>query len=143
MGFDIPNKKVTLYGGGINPFNSTTVESIGASVVSVLSTPEKFKNKTIRISDFYASQKEILSIIEAETGSKFEVKEVDVDKVQADSEAALRRGEWSESNVFSLLSAAVFATKSTTRWGATDDTPSLGLPKKDLKTEIKKVLASL
>lgn len=142
LGFDIPNKKVTLYNGGTDPFNSTTLESIGAAVVSILSTPEKFKNKPIRISDFFNSQKEVLNIIEAETGSTFEVTEVDIDKIQADTEAALRKGEWTQPNIFGAITASVFATKAASKWGTTDDTLSLGLPKKDLKTEIKKVLAN-
>ncbi|KIM21337.1 hypothetical protein M408DRAFT_304873 [Serendipita vermifera MAFF 305830] len=143
LGFDIPNKKVTIYNGGTRLFNATTLESIATAIVSVLSSPEQYKNRDLRISDFHISQKDILSILEAETNSKFEVaQEVDADKLQETSQANLRKGDWSFPNVFGALVGSVFALDAASHWGESDDTPGLGIPKKDLREEIKKVLQS-
>lgn len=138
MGFDLDSKKVTLYNGGNNPINMTTLDTLGASVVAVLSTPDKFKNKRLRISDFYVTQRELLSIVEAEAGVKFEVQEADADKLGEGSEEALRNGDWSLPNLFGAMFATIFASNGSSSWGHPDDTASLGLPKKDLTTEIKK-----
>jgi hypothetical protein len=140
LGFDIPAKSAIIYGGGDEPFNTTTLASIGAAVASVLSTPEKFKNKHLRISDFYVSQNEILAILEAETGSKFTLQQVDIEKLKADSYAALGRGEFNHVNILGVIQGAVFGQKSSARWGRVDDSESLGIPKKDLTEDIKKVL---
>jgi len=140
LGFDIPNKKATLYNGGTLRWNTSNVETIGASVVSVFSTPEKFKNKNLLISDFYISQKEILAILEEETGSKFEITETDADKMEEDAEAGLRRGEWNFPNILGAVLGSMFSSKGACGWGENDDSASLGLEKKDLRTEIKKAI---
>ena len=108
--------------------------------MSALSTPEKFKNKHLRVSDFQVSQNQILAVLEAETGSKFTVQNVDADKLKEDSYAGLGRGEFTQTNIFGAVQAAVFGQKSSARWGRGDDTESLGIPKKDLTEEIRKVL---
>jgi hypothetical protein len=114
--------------------------SIGAAVVSALSTPEKFKNKHLRISDFQVSQNEILAILEAETGSKFTVQNVDADKLKQESYAGLGRGEITQANYMGALQGSIFGQQSSAKWGRGDDTESLGIPKKDLAEEIRKVL---
>lgn len=110
--------------------------------MSVLSTPEKFKNQYLRISDFYVSQNEILAILEAETRSKFTTQNTDVDKLREDGYAALGRGESSPAIIRGaargVVLAAVFGKKSSARWGLDDDTESLHIPRKDLTEEIRK-----
>ena len=108
--------------------------------MSVLSTPDRFKDKHVRISDFQVSQNEVLAVLEAETGSKFTVQQVDAEKLKEDSYAGLGRGEFTQANIFGTVQGAVFGQKSSARWGRTDDTESLGIPKKDLTEEIRKLL---
>ena len=58
--------------------------------------------------------------------------------------AGLARGEFTEANIYGLVQAAIFAAKgSSARWPEDDESAFLGLPKRDLKEEIKKVLATL
>ena len=142
LGFDIPNKKATIYNGGTSPFNATTLEGVGATVVAVLSTPEKFKNKNIRVHDFFVSQNDILAALEAETGSKFEITEVDADKLKNGSESGLRSGDWGQQNIFGSIVGSVFATDGASKWGTSDDSASVGLSEKDLKTVVKKVASA-
>lgn len=139
LGFDMENKRATIYNGGTTPLNLTTLEALGASVVSVLSTPKKFKNRRLRICDLYASQRDILALLEAETGIKFVVEEMDANVLQDEGEAGLRKGDLSLSNVFGAILGATFATNAS-RWSPDDDTASLGLAKQDLKAQVLKVL---
>ena len=140
MGFDVPSKKATIYSGGNTKVNTTTLQTIGASVAALLANPAPYKNKFLRISDFFVTQNEILAILEAETGSKFVVTEQDINKLKEDSDRGLAAGEWTLPNIYAAISGSIFGANSSTSWGEDDDTESLGLPKKDLTNEIKKVL---
>jgi hypothetical protein len=58
--------------------------------------------------------------------------------------AGLARGEFTEANIYGLVQAAVFGAETArARWPEDDDSVLLGLPKRDIKVEIKKVLATL
>ncbi|KIM21338.1 hypothetical protein M408DRAFT_333535 [Serendipita vermifera MAFF 305830] len=140
LGFDIPNKKATIYSGGNARINTTNLDTIGAAVAAILANPSQYKNKFIRISDFHVSQNEILSILEAETGSKFSIEEVDVDKLKEDSGRGLAAGEWNDANIYGVVKGSIFGSNSSANWGPSDDTEGLGIPKKDLRTELKKLI---
>jgi hypothetical protein len=140
LGFDILNRKATIYGGGNESFNTTTVGTVGLAVASVFANPAPFKNKFIRVSDFYVSQNRILAVLEAEIGVKSSIEDVDVSKLKEDSHRGLLNGEWSDGNIYGAIKASIFGPESSASWGWEDDSQSLGFPKKDLEAEIKKVL---
>jgi hypothetical protein len=140
LGFDIPNRKATIYSGGNAKVNTTTVDSIARAVAAILSDPPTFKNKAVRIHDFFVTQNEILAILEEETGFKFTVKEVDIEELARTASAGLARGEISEYNIYSMVKAHIWGKESSSRWGEEDDSVTLGLITKDLREEIKKVL---
>jgi hypothetical protein len=52
----------------------------------------------------------------------------------------LARGEINEYNIYSMVKAHIWGKESSARWGEEDDSVAVGLPKKDLREEIKKVL---
>lgn len=140
LGFDVLNRKATIYNGGDLKFNTTTTGTVGAAVVSVLSDPASSRNQSLRISDFFVTQNEVLAVLEAEIGSKFAVTAVDIDRLKEERSLALTRGEWTLGNIYDVVKACIFGSKSSARWGEDDDSKTLGLPKKDLKEEIKKAL---
>lgn len=79
--------------------------------------------------------------MEEVTGASFEVEEKDADKLGEESEAALRKGDWSFQYIGGAVLASGYATKSSSSWGQPDDTDSLDLPKKDIRAEIRKGLS--
>ena len=140
---DLKNKKATLFDGGNHLFHSTTLDSIGKSVVGVLSRPAATENKPIRVHDFFVTQKDILALLEAELGP-FTVQDVGVSQLIEHCNAGLARGEFNEANILGLLQAYIFGAESSfCRWPKEDDSALLGLPKRDIKEEVKKVLATL
>jgi hypothetical protein len=140
---DLKNKKATLFDGGINLFHTTTLASVGESVVGVLSHSSATENKPVRVHDFFVTQKDILAILEAELGP-FTVQDVVVPQLIEQCNAGLARGEFTEANIYGLIQAAAFGAEgSSARWPEDDDSVLLGLPKRDLKEVIKKVLTSL
>ena len=140
---DLKNKGVTLFDGGNHLFHTTTLASIGQSVVGVLSHPTATENKPTRVHDFFVTQKDILAILEAELGP-FTVQDVVVTQLIERSNAGIARGEFTEANINGLLQACVYGAEGATcRWSEDDDSVLLGLPKRDIKQEVKKVLATL
>ena len=140
---DLKNKTATLFDGGNHPFHTTTIASICQSVVSVLSNPATTENKPIRVHDFFTTQKDILAILEADLGL-FTVEEIAVPKLIEHCNAGLARGEFTEANIWGLLRAHTFGAEGTSsRWPEDDDSALLGLPKRDIKEEVKKVLTTL
>jgi hypothetical protein len=118
----------------------TLLDSIAQAVVSIISDPITFKNRPLRIHDFFVSQNEILSILEEETGTKFEVEEVDLDGLVKKAAERLAQGEVTEENIYTVIKGHVLGESSSAQWGEDDDSVLAGLTKKDLRTEIKKLL---
>ena len=74
----------------------------------------------------------------------FTVEDVSVPQLVEQCKADLARGEFTPANTYGLVRAAVFGAEgSSSRWPEDDDSGFLGLPKRDIKVEIKKVLATL
>lgn len=142
LGLDIPNAKCTIYGDGMRPFNATTYDSVGRTVVSVLSTPSTFLNKDIRVHDFWITQWDLKALFEEETGKTYTVEHVDPLKLKADCEAAIAQGELNHHTFMGVIAGVVFG-KHTCSWGVSDDTPLVGLPAKDIKEELKKFLEAM
>ena len=140
---DLKNKQATLFDGGANLFHTTTLASIGQSVVGVLSHPSATQNKNVRVHDFFVTQQEILAILEAELGS-FTIQDVVVPQLVEQCNAGLARGEFTSANIHGLIQATAFGAEDCScRWPADDDSVLLGLPKRDIKEEVKKVLVTL
>jgi len=141
LGFDLKGKKATIYNGGTRPIDVTTLSSIGASVVGVLSNPEAFKNADVRVHDFYVSQQQILATAEKITGEKWGVENADAAELERTTSAGLARGEFTVENIYGLIKAYIFGDNSSASWGEDDDSVKVGLVKKNLEEEIRKVLA--
>ena len=140
---DLKNKKATLFDGGNHLFHTTTLASISQSVIGVLSHPSATENKPVRVHDFFVTQKDILAILEAELGP-FAKQDIIVPQLVEHCNAGIARGEFTEANVYGLLQAASFGAEGAIcRWPENDDSVLLGLPKRDMKEEVKKVLATL
>ena len=140
---DLKNKKATIFDGGNHLFHTTTLASIGQSVVGVLSNPAATENKPVRVHDFFVTQKDILAILEAELGP-FTEQAIVLSQLVEHCNAGLARGEFTEANVYGLLQAACYGAEGAIcRWPEDDDSVLLGLPKRDMKEEVKKVLATL
>jgi hypothetical protein len=137
---DVPNKMATIYSGGNAKTNLTTQDSVVHAILYILSNLTEFKNQDLRIHDFFVTQNEILAVLEEETGSKFAIKDVDVEALLKECQEALAKGDYSMSNVCALLKAYSWGKESSTRWGEDDDSVAVKLPKKDMREVIRSIL---
>jgi hypothetical protein len=120
--------------------NTTTLDTIAQTVVRVLSNLDAYKNQSVRVHDFFVSQSEILAILEQETGEKFTIENADIGELLKKCGEGLAKGEYTFENIFGVVKGNVWGEESSARWGEEDDTVAVGVPKKDLREEIKKVL---
>lgn len=68
-GFDLTNKKATLYDQGQSSFDTTTLSTVGTAVANLLSHPEKYVNEYVYISSFTTSQAEMLAALKKASGT--------------------------------------------------------------------------
>ncbi|KAH0279046.1 NAD(P)-binding protein, partial [Aureobasidium melanogenum] len=75
-GIDIANKKAVFYDDGMTKMNTSTWQLCGKAIAELVSLPEeeleKFKNKSLYISSFKVSQREMLDSVHRVLGTKDE-----------------------------------------------------------------------
>ena len=142
FGVDVRNKKTRIYEDGKPPFNATTYGTIAQAIVNIFSSPAQFLNRDVRIHDFYINQWDLKAAVEGETGETYDVEYADMEKMRDESLANMAQGKVSMEDMMGLIIYVIF-TKRTCAWGTDDDSELVGLPKKDLREEVRKVLKSM
>ncbi|KAJ7572639.1 hypothetical protein C8J56DRAFT_988685 [Mycena floridula] len=136
IGIDLVNKKAVLVDNGDQKVNVTSVPTIAAAVLAVLSSPEILTNRVVKIQDFFLSQRDILQVAEEELRTKFEVTHV--------SSADLKRKYYEAGFAdWDPITAEVWGPDSPSAWGVYDDSEPLGLLPKNLKDEVVKIIAQM
>lgn len=133
---DLEKKRAGLFDSGDQKIMLTTLESVADSVVGILRNPEATKNKSLRIHDYFISNKEVLQLVEELTGVQFETYSISTDDMMAQSKAMPR----TDQAVGVLALAISFGKARVLEWEVPDDSELVGLKKKDLKEETKKAL---
>ncbi|KAJ9606992.1 hypothetical protein H2200_009003 [Cladophialophora chaetospira] len=73
LGWNLPEKSVTLFDGGDVEFEATNVAQIGRSVVAILERPDETANQYVYINSFTTTQNKMLKAFEDISGEKFKV----------------------------------------------------------------------
>ena len=75
FGWDIQNRKATIYDGGETEFEATNVRKIGDAVAAVLSQEHEAAtaNQNIYVNSFTLTQNQVLAVLEQVSGQKYEV----------------------------------------------------------------------
>lgn len=61
MGFNIAERRATIYDAGTEEFTGTTLEGIGQSVVGVLQNPAETANRFVKVRSIQTSQNALLA----------------------------------------------------------------------------------
>lgn len=88
-------KTATIYDSGNEPSANSNLDFIGKAVVSVLKYPQETANKYLAVSSFTPSQNEILQIIEEESGTKWNIKNVNTADLEKIGTEKLSKGDFS------------------------------------------------
>jgi len=75
MGWDVRNRKATIYNGGDIEFEATNLKKIGDTVAAILAPEhlEKTTNQYVYVNSVTTTQKEVLAALEKHTGDKFDI----------------------------------------------------------------------
>ena len=142
MGFDLKKRTALLWDGGRRPFRTTSLQTVGRSVVGILRNPSATSNKNIRISDALITQIDLLSHIERLTSEKFVVSEISAEEAGRLGVEALQKGEVTFENIRGVISATALGETSVVRWADSEsDNNLVGLS--EHPADWKKVVAEV
>ncbi|KAI8931428.1 hypothetical protein NX059_011756 [Plenodomus lindquistii] len=139
LGFDLPNRHVTLIDGGNSPATFTTLVLLGKAVVAILDHADQTANHYVFTESFTVSPKEMLEWVEKVDGKKWSVSHTTYEKVLATGRKAIENGDLF--GIKDLTRSAAFG-----RLGLGDERGNgfwnerLSLEKEDLEEEVRKVL---
>lgn len=103
-GFSLPTSHARIYGSGDVPLYWTPLPVLARAAVHMLHNPEPVMNRAIHICPFVArpgepsclTQRGLLRVLEEELGTKFEIEEVDVERIFRHAMTVLARYEKGE-----------------------------------------------
>ncbi|GME30392.1 NmrA-like protein [Neofusicoccum parvum] len=142
LGFNLAEKKATLWDGGEAEFAVSNLSTIGKALVALLSSGtafDKSKNEYVYIASHVVNQKQVLASLEKATGSKWTVAgDVDVDARVKETNEKLAKGDFSSAT--DLILAATFGKKKQLGTFPKYWNDELGLPKEDLDERVKETV---
>ncbi|KAL7952797.1 hypothetical protein V8C34DRAFT_298556 [Trichoderma compactum] len=105
FGFDLKNRSATFVDEGIQPFSTTIPPTVGKPIASVLTHASDTENKRIFVHSFRTTQKQLLEILEKQTGTPWKVRHVSADEMISAGRQKMSSGQ---GGVFEHLQAAMF-----------------------------------
>ena len=133
---DLEKKRAGLFDSGDQKIALTTLGSVADCVVGILKNPEATKNKSLRIHDFFMSNKDVLKTVEGLIGTTFETYSISTDDMIVKAKSMPPTDE--AVGIHAL--AISFGKARAVEWDLNDDSELVGLKKKDLKEETEKAL---
>ncbi|KAL8946082.1 MAG: hypothetical protein Q9222_007474 [Ikaeria aurantiellina] len=145
-GFDIINRKATIYGTGNNLACWTPLPTTVQAVHNMLlpQTLPRIINRAISICGVKGvTQNSILEALEAETGYAFEVQHVDITKIKRDAMDALSKGEWKAATRGLTLAAQFDEEDSAANFWDLVDNAAVGVNPLTVREAVKATLEAM
>ncbi|RGP79312.1 hypothetical protein FLONG3_2541 [Fusarium longipes] len=120
--FDFSQPELSIWDDGDVEFSTTTLASVGDSVVGVLTHPEETKDRIVYIQDTVLTQNKILELAkEVSPGKEWKVKHVKIDDVTAKSDANVAKGIYDWPTLAPYLFRSIFDAKSVPKFEKLDN----------------------
>ena len=147
LGFNLPEKSVTLFDGGDIEFEATTLAQIGRSVAAILAHPDETANEYVYVNSFTTTQNRMLKAFDGLGGLKFKVTPAKIEdysdaaqeKIRSDpNKGSVYVQGVTEAIILIMLNHRGYNEYSKTRglWNK-----RLGLPEEKLEDTIRALLA--
>ncbi|PRP79062.1 hypothetical protein PROFUN_13140 [Planoprotostelium fungivorum] len=136
-GFDVKNRKATIYGDGTTEISGSSFEGVGQAVSAMLRRPEPYINQIVQVSNITFTPNQILAALEKQAGVKYDVQYKPVDDLLKQSEKATDF----PSKHYPLMLYTVYAPGGC-RWDRTNS-DALGLKEGSLEAAIIKAADEL
>jgi len=108
LGFDLANKKATIWDGGNKTFSLTNQSDVGKAIVGTLTHFSETANKYLYVATVTTTQKDILASLESHSGQKWEVQDVSTDQQLAAGRELVSKGDFT--GIFMLVQAAAWGS---------------------------------
>lgn len=95
LGFNLAEKKATIFGDGNKKTPFSTLESVSKYVVAAILNPAASENKDLKLADFQITQNELLEALEKATGTKWTTTTVSSDELKKKAAESLQKGDYS------------------------------------------------
>ena len=142
-GFDIDGRKATIYGTGNNLACWTPLPVIATAIANMLRKPDPILNHPVFVCGVRGlTQNAMLAALEAETGAKFEVDRVDIQKIRQDALDALERGEPGKAMRGLTLNAQFNEKDSAANFWDMVENPLVGVEAVDVREAVREYLKS-
>ncbi|KIW86775.1 uncharacterized protein Z519_12561 [Cladophialophora bantiana CBS 173.52] len=142
LGFDLTNKKAVLWDGGNAAFSATSQTDLGQAIVSVLTHPAETTNQFLYFATVTTTHKAILAALEAQTGKKWAVEDVETEEEIAKGKKMVSEGDFT--GIFKLVRASAWGDVPGIRsnYAVAEKLANsiLGVPHGDLDETVKIVL---
>lgn len=152
MGWNLPERKVTIFDGGDIEYEVTNVDQIGRAVANSLLPQyiEQTTNVYVYINSFTVSQNRVLSELERLTGNKFEVTNITLEDLSRAGMEKLKSkdafesqggGQYAPGSV-EVITALIHGYGGFNNFSKTQGlwNKRLGLPVEDLKETLERVI---
>lgn len=93
LGFNIPERKATIFDSGNEIWSATSLPFIGRAVAAVLLHEEETKNRFIDVVEFQTSQNQVLAALEDALDVKFTVTRADTAETERTGHEKLAKGD--------------------------------------------------
>ncbi|KAK8919615.1 hypothetical protein H634G_03141 [Metarhizium anisopliae BRIP 53293] len=130
---DVSNYQPTIYNGGNQVFNSTSLDTVAKGVVGVLTHPDETKNRAVYLGDVKISQNGLLAIAKKVAPNKlWQPKHTTLDEATAEADKRLAQGIVDFQTIVPYLYRSIFDPEHGGDFQKNDN-ELLGVPKKDEK----------
>jgi uncharacterized protein YbjT (DUF2867 family) len=147
LGWNLPEKSVTLFDGGDIEFEATNLAQIARSVVAILENPEETENQYVYVNSFTTTQNKTLKAFEELSGEKFKVTHAKMEDYSKAAQEKIRsdpgRGPAYIQGAFDAIILIMLNHRGYSGYSKTKGlwNKRLGLPEERLEDTVRTVLA--
>ncbi|EXJ91206.1 hypothetical protein A1O1_04316 [Capronia coronata CBS 617.96] len=145
LGFDVVNRKATIYDSGTERFTGTTLAGIAQAVVGVLKCHDEVANRHLHVRSVETCQNDLLAAFEEVTGHKWPVTHDTTDNLLQRGREKRARGEsgWVLDLIVAQLLEEGTDRRSIVVAQDKADNDILGMPHEDVPGMVKRIMMSV
>ena len=106
LGWDLPNRQVTIYDGGQPKVDLCTLEQVSRAIIATLRHLKETENEYIYVKSFSANQNQLLPLVERLSGQKFTVHHCSSEERAATGMKEMQEGK--QESMYKVIAATAY-----------------------------------
>ncbi|KLJ09125.1 hypothetical protein EMPG_15450 [Blastomyces silverae] len=135
--YDIPSKSALVWDDGNVPVSMSTQPQVGRALVAILENPSATANQYVYVSSYTVTANEMVTALEKATGSKWNVRKIDLEQSLSEAKENLSRGQTGLDVIRDLIRAACYSQEAYCDFRKFLWNDRLGLKEESLEVVIK------